>query len=209
MKKRNPLIIITLILSGEMIFILPFVLARVFRPTILSVFDISNFQLGAAFAVYGVVAMSSYFFGGMLADKYASHNLIAIALIATGLGGLYMSTIPDPTRLLWLYGYWGLTTILLFWAAMIRATRMWGGADFQGRAFGLLEGGRGTVAAIIGTIGVTIFSIALPVSDDPSSNPDIALAFQKVIRVAAMGTILTSAFAWWALRQIKTTGKNK
>lgn len=46
-----------LILAGEAIFILPFVLARVFRPTLLEVFEITNFELGMYFSAYGIVAM--------------------------------------------------------------------------------------------------------------------------------------------------------
>jgi hypothetical protein len=47
--KRNPAALFALILAGETIFFLPFVLARVFRPTLLAVFQISNFELGAYF----------------------------------------------------------------------------------------------------------------------------------------------------------------
>jgi len=44
---------------------------------------------------------------------------------------------------------------------MIKATRVWGGTKNQGEAFGLLDGGRGLVAASMGTLGVLIFSIFL------------------------------------------------
>ncbi len=53
-----------LILAGESVFILPFVLQRVFRPTVLEVFDLDNLQLGLCFSVYGIVALLSYLFGG-------------------------------------------------------------------------------------------------------------------------------------------------
>ena len=46
-------------------------------------------------------------------------------------------------------GFFGVTTILFFWAALIRATRDWGGNNAQGRAFGLLDGGRGLLAALL------------------------------------------------------------
>jgi hypothetical protein len=41
---------------------------------------------------------------------------------------------------------------------MIRATREWGGVEFQGRAFGWLEGGRGGVAALLATFAFILFS---------------------------------------------------
>lgn len=148
----------TLIIAGEAIFFLPFILARVFRPTMLGFFQISNTELGLWFSVYGLVAMVSYLLGGILADRFQSRYLMATALWLTSAGGALMAVGPSGRIMALLYGFWGFTTIGLFWAAMIRATRDWGGMDFQGRAFGWLEGGRGSVAAILGTIGLIMFS---------------------------------------------------
>ena len=150
--------LVTLVVAGEAIFFLPFVLARVFRPTLLDLFGISNTELGLWFSVYGVVAMVSYLLGGPLADRFPARNLMAIALWLTSAGGLMMFLLPSSTLMLWLYAFWGFTTICLFWAAMIRATREWGGTFFQGRAFGWLEGGRGGVAALLATLSFLLFS---------------------------------------------------
>jgi uncharacterized membrane protein len=60
-KLSRNLTLISLILAGEAIFFLPFVLPRIFRPTLLAVFEINNTELGSFFSVYGVVAMVSYF----------------------------------------------------------------------------------------------------------------------------------------------------
>ena len=113
---------LTLVIAGEVIFFLPFVIARVFRPTVLEVFGITNLELGLAFSAYGVVAMLAYFPGGPVADAFAPRKLMSTALLITSLGGLVMATIPDQTTLKWLYAYWGLTTILVFWAALKRAS---------------------------------------------------------------------------------------
>ncbi len=147
-----------LVVAGEMIFALPFHVPRYFRASLLATFALSNAALGDIFAVYGVTAMLSYFPGGALADRLPARGLLCLSLLATALGGVYLATLPGPTGLAWLYGYWGVTTILLFWAAMIRATREWGGASAQGRAFGILDGGRGLAAAAFATLGVWCFS---------------------------------------------------
>lgn len=152
-------IIVLLILAGEAVFILPFVLARVFRPTFLATFDLTNLQLGYCFSIYGFVALTSYLWGGLLADKYPPRKLMAVALWLTALGGVYLGTFPELAMLKVLYGFWGFTTIFLFWAAMIKATRIWGGEDSQGIAFGFLDGGRGLVGALFGSLGVLIFSV--------------------------------------------------
>ena len=79
------------------IFFLPFVIARVFRPTLLDVFRLTNLELGIAFSIYGFVAMLAYFPGGPLADRYAPRKLMTLALAATSIGGLVMASIPNDS----------------------------------------------------------------------------------------------------------------
>jgi len=156
--KKSILELVLLILAGEAAFLLPFVLQRVFRPTFLDVFGLNNYQLGICFSVYGTVAFFSYFFGGTLADKFSPRILMTVALLLTALGGVWMTFYPNYVGMQMLYGYWGFTTIFLFWGAIIKQTRLWGGTDNQGIAFGFLDGGRGLVAAIVSSIGVWIYA---------------------------------------------------
>jgi sugar phosphate permease len=180
--KKQPLyVIILLILAAEAVFILPFVLQRIFRPTFLETFAINNENLGYCFSVYGIVALFSYLFGGPLADKFHPKNLMSLALILTAISGLYFATFPEYEALKILYGYWGFTTIFLFWAAMIKATRIWGGKKKQGIAFGFLDGGRGLVAAAFGSVGVLVFSLFIDVDISESSLIDRQYAFKQVI----------------------------
>lgn len=196
---RNPLQILLLILAGEAIFLLPFVLARVFRPTFLAVFELSNTQLGNCYSLYGMVALLSYLLGGTVADRFPPPKLMALALFLTALGGGYMYTLPSFEALRLLYAYWGFTTIFLFWSAMIKATRSWGGQAHQGKAFGFLEGGRGFFAASIGTLSVVIFTWAIPSEIDIISLAEKQETFQWVILVAsvfcaAIGLLLLFSF---------------
>jgi len=183
----NPFILLAIILAGESIFFLPFVLARIFRPTLLRVLEITNLELGLAFSVYGLVAMASYFFGGPLADRLEARKLMAYALWATGFGGFLMILMPSSAYLVPLYGYWGLTTIFLFWAAMIRATREWGEENFQGRAFGYLEGGRGLTAALIGSFVLFIFSSSS--AEEGKGSIEIVILVTSIIVLASGGLI--------------------
>lgn len=185
--------IILLILAGETVFILPFVLARVFRATVLEVFQINNTELGFCFSVYGIVAVFSYLFGGPLADRFPPRKLMGTALILTALGGLVYASSPTFQTLIILYGFWGFTTIFLFWSAMIKATRVWGGNDSQGKAFGFLDGGRGLVGALFGLLGVFVFSLF--VSETEISSEVQLKAFNYVVYtssalVAIIGVIV-------------------
>ena len=170
-----------LILAGELIFILPYFLPRVFRPTFLAVFNVNNFELGSLFSIYGIVALFSYVFGGTLADRFLPRNLISISLILTSLGGIVLATYPNILILKVLYGYWGFTTVFLFWAAMIKGTRIWGGLHNQGKAFGYLDGGRGLTASLLGTFGVIVFSIFLNHDATSASILERQDAFKNVI----------------------------
>ena len=195
---RRGLILAALIAAGEAVFLLPFVLARVFRPTFLDVFGVTNLQLGTAFSLYGIVAMVSYFAGGPLADRFSARRLMTAALLATGLGGVVLTGIPSVRVMNFLWACWGLTTIFLFWAAMLRATREWGGATSQGRAYGLLDGGRGLLAAVIASFTVLVFALALP-SDVSSATPEQrAAAFRTVIWVFT-GLVLGIALLVWVV----------
>ncbi|MBT8184881.1 MAG: MFS transporter [Eudoraea sp.] len=189
-----------LILAGESVFILPFVLARVFRPTVLTTFELSNVELGICFSVYGLVALLSYLFGGPLADKIAPRKLIAVALWMTGLGGLVYATFPGYTLLKILYGYWGFTTIFLFWAPMIKATRFWGGATSQGKAFGFLDGGRGLVGALFGAMGVLIFSLFITSEISELTLSESRAAFSNVILVSSGIVLLVGLLIWLFMR---------
>lgn len=177
--------ILLLILAGEAVFILPFVLARVFRPTFLEVFNLNNLELGTCFSVYGIVAFISYLFGGVLADRFKPRLLMVTALLLTALGGFYMATYPSYVEMKLLFGYWGFTTIFLFWAAMIKATRMWGGNTMQGRAFGFLDGGRGLVAAAFASVGVLVFSVFIPATLEAASFEVRKEAFSYVILITS------------------------
>jgi nitrate/nitrite transporter NarK len=199
-------LMLTLVFAGEIVFLLPFHTTRFFRPTVLEAFELTNTQLGDVFAVYGVMAMIAYFPGGALADRFSARSLLTVSMIATAAGGLYMATYPGPVGMAILFGYWGITTILLFWAALIRATREWGGHDEQGRAFGILEGGRGLVAALLASGGVILLVLFLPEDMDQLSNEERRSAFRSVIFFYSSITLATAALTWTVIPSVKHIG---
>ncbi len=199
--------LLLLILAGESVFIIPFVLSRVFRPTVLDAFGLNNVQLGICFSVYGIVALLSYLFGGPLADKFPPRKLIAVALWTTALGGLVYATFPSYTVLKILYGYWGFTTIFLFWAPMIKATRVWGGATSQGKAFGFLDGGRGLVGALFGTMGVIVFSLFIASEISGATVFESRAAFKYVILVSTAIVVFVGVLVWFFMKIDSKTEK--
>jgi nitrate/nitrite transporter NarK len=198
-----------LILAGEAIFALPFHLTRFFRPTVLEVFQLSNTELGAAQGVYGILAMLCYFPGGPLADRFPARKLLALSLWSTAAGGFYLATFPGYAGATVLWAFFGATTILFFWAALIRATRDWGGVDEQGRAYGIMEGGRGLLAAALASIAVLIFALFFPDGYAMASFEEKKQALRVVIYGYTAATIAAGIFVWFVIADGHASGKSE
>ena len=148
---------VSLILAGDSIYLLPY-MRKSFQTSMQEVFDVTFTQLGVMNAMFGALAFGAYFAGGWLSDRVATRTLLSVSLFATALGGYYMATIPAYPMLLALHAFWGVTSILTFWAALIKAARLWGATDDQGKAFGILDGGRGVVGAVMLSLAAWVFS---------------------------------------------------
>jgi len=201
MNLRKHIPLITLILAGESIFFLPFVIPRIFRPTVLAALEIDNTELGSYYSIYGLVAILAYLLGGPLADKFRPGRLMALALATTAIGGFYLTTLPGKLGMSALYGYWGATTILLFWAALMRTTRQYGGESRQGTAFGWLDGGRGLTAALIGTLAVWILFMFMPSGLGQVSGEERKEAFRMVVLVTSVIVLVIAAIVWFVFNR--------
>ena len=155
-------------------------LRQVYQPTMLEVFHISESQLGYLYSMLGTIFLLSYLPSGWLADRIAPRLLISFSLVATGLLGLVYSTAPSFNLLLMIFGGWGLSTGLTFWAAVIKRVSMIAGTDEQGRFFGFLDGGRGLVEAMLATIAITLFAWLTQTKGEPA-----AVGFRFVVYMYA------------------------
>jgi sugar phosphate permease len=196
---RRALFMFSLVVAGEAVFALPFHVARYFRPTVLSVFGFSNTELGQAMAAYGVVAMLSYFPGGLLADRFSARSLVTLSLLLTAVGGMYMATFPGVLGMAMLWAFWGMTSISMLWAAMIRATRVWGGPEQQGTAYGILDGGRGLFAALLAVAAAQAFAWFMPDDVEAVTEAARATALRNTIFLYVAATFAAAALAWFGI----------
>ena len=194
-RHRRSLTMLSLVLAGEAVFIPPFHPGRYFKSSLLSTFGIDEFQLGQLGAIYGIVAMACYVLGGPLADHLSPRKLISASLLATGLGSLYMSTIPGFGGLYVLFGFWGASTIFAFWAPLIRATREWGGEERQGRAFGILDGGRGAAAALLAAIAA--YAFGMMVGENALVDPARETSAMRALLSSYAGCCFFAAVCVW------------
>lgn len=185
---RRWLVMTILCFSGGIIFLLPF-LREVYYIPMQEAFGYDNTQMGVQMSVFGFTSLLSYFPGGWMADRFSPRKLIASSLIATGLGGFYFASFPSYQMGIAIHAFWGVSISLMFWAAMIKATRGWAVPNQQGRAFGILESGRGIAELLSSTIFLAIFAWL-------GSN---ATALAQVINLFAVTNILLAAMAWLIL----------
>ncbi|WP_397452997.1 nitrate/nitrite transporter [Pseudomonas sp. NA-150] len=135
-------------------------LRQVYQTTMLEVFHIDHSQLGYLYSMLGTIFLISYLPSGWLADRLPPRFLIFFSLVATGLLGLWYSTAPSMSGLMIIFGCWGLTTGLTFWASVLKRVKMIAEHSEQGRFFGILDGGRGLVEALLATVALGLFAFA-------------------------------------------------
>jgi nitrate/nitrite transporter NarK len=188
-----------LIVAGETVFALPFHVARFFRPIVLDVFGLTATQLGTVQGIYGIVAMIAYFPGGPIADRFSTRRLLAFSLWLTSAGGIWLATWPGYGALQLLWALFAVANILLFWAALIRATRDWGGTDEQGKAYGVLDSGRGLLAAAMASAGVMALSAAFPDGYAEATAVERAAGLRTVIYGYTVVTAVAGLLVWFAI----------
>jgi nitrate/nitrite transporter NarK len=177
-----------LMLAGESIYMLPY-MRKTFQSSMEAAFVVTSTELGTLSSMFGILALLTYFPGGWLADRLHVRHLLTFSLLTTGAGGFYLMTSPDFTGLLAVYAFWGVTSILTFWAALIKATREWGGSDAQGAGFGLLDGGRGVVAALLASLATFVFATG-------EAGP---AQFTRVLWVYSLAPMLTGVLVWFVI----------
>lgn len=188
---QRALALTALVWAGESIYLLPYALRRDYRGTLIEALGLpGEAALGALYSAFGALCLVSYLAGGWLADRVSPRTLLPLSLLLTAAGGAFLATLPSSSSALYgLFGLWAVSSILTFWSALIKATRTWGGESEQGRAFGLLDGGRGLVAALLASLGLQLFAV---LGGGPSS-------LRAVIALYTGACLLGAAATWWAV----------
>ena len=193
---RGWLIMAVLSVSGGVIFLLPFLQEFYYRP-LMEALELNNAQVGGLMAAFGITSLLAYFPGGWLADRVSPRKLLTLSLLLTGGMGLYFATFPPYLACLAIHAFWGVSVTLLFWGAMIRVTRDWASAKDQGKAFGVLETGRGLGEILGATVVLALFGV-LGAS---------RMALSWVIVSLSLLTIALGALTWFIVGD--STGRTR
>ncbi len=154
--KKNISLLIVLTVSAAVIYMLPY-LRYFYYEAFRDAFSMTDGQTAMAGTYYGILGAMSYLIGGLISDRVSIRILIPGSLIVTGALGLVLLTTPSPFVIAIIHGVWGITSLMTFWPALIKALRMVGNSNEQGKVFGLFEGGRGVTNAAVYAIAAAIF----------------------------------------------------
>ncbi|QBD86014.1 MFS transporter [Clostridium tetani] len=150
--------LIVLILGGGTIFKLSS-LKDAFYVPMQEFLNLTHTQIGAAMSVYGMVQTIGNFASIYIADRFSKKKLIPLSLIGVGLIGLYLATFPSYYEILIIWGLFSLFAEVIYWPVLLKAVRLLGNEDEQGRMFGFLEAGRGVVDTIVAFSALGIFAL--------------------------------------------------
>lgn len=152
--------LILLILAAGSIYPLVY-LRQNFESTILTVFDMNQAELASLYALMGIMFVVGYIPSGWLADRFPVKFLIVFSLLVTAGAGVVYAQMPDKSALIWIFLTWGFATVFTFWSALLKTVNLLAEANEEGRYFGALDGGRGLVEAILASVAIGVFAVAL------------------------------------------------
>ncbi|WP_430689629.1 MFS transporter [Klebsiella quasipneumoniae] len=120
-------------------------------------FHLTNGQIGNAMSVNSVVTTIGFFLSIYFADKLPRRYTMSLSLIATGLLGIYLTTMPGYWGILFVWALFGVTCDMMNWPVLLKSVSRLGNSEQQGRLFGFFETGRGIVDTIIAFSALAIF----------------------------------------------------
>lgn len=145
-----------LILGGGTIFKLSS-MKDVFYVPMQADWGLTNTQIGFGFTVYAAVQTIGLFSSLYIADRFSKKILLPAGLIGVGLCGAYLTTLPPFSGYLIAFGAMAFFGEVVYWPVLLKAVRLLGNRDEQGRMFGFLEAGRGVVDVLIASGALFVF----------------------------------------------------
>ncbi len=145
--------------TGAYAIYMPVFCRSAYYDALLEAFQVSNTEFASLFSTYTLMSLLTYFFGGVLADKFPPRYLLAISYVGTAAFTFWQMQFPSFGMALIIYGGMGVTTTLTFWSALIKATRQFGQLiGGESKALGFLEGGRAVSGMFVSTFCVWLFA---------------------------------------------------
>ncbi|PVZ82465.1 MFS transporter [Serratia sp. S1B] len=175
-----------------------------YQETILEVFNMSLTQMNTIYTVLGLVFIVGYFPSGVLSDKFSAKNLLALSLLGTALGGFWFAQVPTYKYVVVIFAIWGFFSVFTFWSSHMKVVKMLSSDDEDGRFFGILDGGRGLVEALLASLALAIFTVVLGSSIEIA---DKRAALISIVYMYSTVLLVTSILVFFFVKDGSKTAK--
>lgn len=129
-----------------------------YQETMLEVFNMTLPQMNNIYSILGLVFVFGYFPSGLLSDRFSAKKLLALSLFGTAVGGFWFAQIPSYNSVAVIFAIWGFFSVFTFWSSHLKLVKMLARKNEEGRFFGILDGGRGVIEALLASFALVIFS---------------------------------------------------
>lgn len=190
-KVQKYLSVLALSLAGGSIYLIPYI-RYVFYDHQMAAMGITNQQIGLLSSILGIGAMLLYAPGGIVVDKTSTKKCLLVSLIATTLLTVIYAFCFESyiiSLIIWLL--FSVTTIFVFWAALIKAIRLVGDSNEQGFMFGLYYMGNGLTGAIVNGIAIWAFRFT----------DDVSKQFFNAVLIYAAATAIAAVAVWLLVKE--------
>ena len=161
-----------------------------YQVTLLEVFNLTQTQLNNFYSMLGLAYVIGYIPSGLLADRVSAKWLVGLSLLGVSLCGFWFAQVPSAGSVNAIFFLWGIFSVLTFWSSHMKIVKMLSKSNEEGRFFGILDGGRGVVEALMASIGLAIFASVLGSStamdDKKAAMTSVIYLYSAIVFVVAI-----------------------
>lgn len=139
-------------------YLLPYI-KYVFYEPLMEGLGITNSQAGLLLSVYSIMNTLTLIPGGLMSDKYKTKNIITISAMGTGILNFVLAFFMNYKVAIIVWLLLGFTTIFAFWGSVIKAVRLLGDENEQGKLYGFYAGFQGIINTVVAIAASFVFGL--------------------------------------------------
>lgn len=120
----------------------------------------ANESAGWLMTWYMVGCVLLYIPGGYIADRFSPRVIISLSLVGTGLLNVWYAFDPSYEASCYIWFLLAFTSAFAYWSASIKAVRMLGAPQEQGKMYGWFNAGEGAFATAILSTATVFYGIS-------------------------------------------------